>query len=165
MVKRLVSGAYVHSNNEMLKVSEFSSLLRLAENKTRIHSAIFYPIFSENQAKYEMIFLMSSKERDIDVYAFGHTALKSFADWYALKSGNKAGAAMKLTITFDCQKKAIEICNTEPHRKVGVDKWNILIEVLRPELRVMFNSWHTLCYGDDNHYLNIYMKPELATKM
>ena len=163
MAKKQLAGAYVHSNNSMLRISEFDLFLRLPENTTKTYSAIFYPVFSENQTKQGMIFLMAAKERDIEVYARGHHALKSFADEHALKSGNKAGTAAKLTVAFGHQKKAVEIYNTEPHRKMG--KWDQLIDILRPELCVVFDSWYVRCYENDYHYFNTSVKPEFVAKM
>lgn len=163
MTKKIISGAYVHSNNGMLRLSEFNQLLRLPENVTKIHTAIFCPVLSEDQTKQGMIFLMSAKERDIEVYARGHHALRSFAEEYALRSGNKVGTAAKLTVAFYYQKKRIEIYNTEPHRKMG--KWGLLIDVLRPELRAVFDSWHVRCYEDDNHCFNTSVNPAHVTKI
>ena len=163
MAKKIIAGAYVHSNDSMLRISEFDSLLRLPENVTKIHTAIFYPVLSKDQTKKGTIFLMSAKERDVEVYGCGHRALKSFAEKYALRSGNKAGTASKLTVAFNYQKKAIEIYNIEPQRKM--DKWDLLIDILRPELRVVLGSWHLSCYGDDNHYFNPGVRPECVTKL
>lgn len=158
---KLSSGAFVHTDEGMVRVSEWYGHLKSYEDP-KLHAAIFSRLLRDsNQKPVEpvgQIFLMSEKERDISIYLRGHHELTSFASQHYITLGHKIGTPIKLTVRM--HKKAIEVFNVESHRKVG-KKWNDLVNLLASDFsRLGFNIIH--CYANDFNIYSHKTPPELS---